>query len=54
VRSLDELPGVVAGLAREGDLIITMGAGSIGGVGDRILGAIQSRNDPAAAGGGRV
>jgi UDP-N-acetylmuramate--alanine ligase len=40
VPSLDELPGAVASLAREGDLIVTMGAGSIGTVGDRILAAI--------------
>jgi UDP-N-acetylmuramate--alanine ligase len=40
VASIEELPGAVASLAREGDLIVTMGAGSIGTVGDRILAAI--------------
>jgi UDP-N-acetylmuramate--alanine ligase len=40
VTSLDELPGAVARLVREGDLVVTMGAGSIGTVGDRILAAI--------------
>jgi UDP-N-acetylmuramate--alanine ligase len=40
VASLDDLPGAVASLARNGDLIVTMGAGSIGTVGDRILAAI--------------
>ena len=54
VRSLDDLPSAVATLARDGDLVITMGAGSIGGVGDRILAAIRSRDDAAAAGGGRT
>jgi UDP-N-acetylmuramate-alanine ligase len=41
----------VAGLARKGDLILTLGAGSIGTVGDRILerlrGAGVSAGDPA-------
>jgi UDP-N-acetylmuramate--alanine ligase len=51
VRALDELPAAVAGLARKGDLILTLGAGSIGTVGDRILerlrGAGVSAGDPA-------
>ncbi len=37
VKSLQELPSAVASLARTGDLVITLGAGSIGAVGDRIL-----------------
>jgi len=37
VKGLDDLPGEVAGIARSGDLVITLGAGSIGGVADRIL-----------------
>jgi UDP-N-acetylmuramate--alanine ligase len=37
VKGLDDLPGAVAGLARSGDLVITLGAGSIGAIGDRIL-----------------
>jgi UDP-N-acetylmuramate--alanine ligase len=37
VKSLQELPSAVASLARSGDLVITLGAGSIGAVGDRIL-----------------
>ena len=41
VRALDEIPDRVAALARPGDLVITLGAGSIGGVGDRILEAIR-------------
>ena len=41
IRTLDQLPESVAALAREGDLVITLGAGSIGGIGDRILDAIR-------------
>jgi len=37
VRPLDALAGYVARLARPGDLVITLGAGSIGTVGERIL-----------------
>ena len=37
VKGLDDLPREVARIARQGDLVITLGAGSIGGVGDRIL-----------------
>jgi UDP-N-acetylmuramate--alanine ligase len=35
-----DLPGRVASLAKAGDLVITLGAGSIGAVGDRILTAL--------------
>jgi UDP-N-acetylmuramate--alanine ligase len=48
VRGLEDLPARVAALARPGDLIVTMGAGSIGGVGDRILESIR------ASGGGEA
>ena len=41
VASLDDLPAAVAALARAGDLIVTMGAGSIGSVGQRILDVID-------------
>ena len=44
VRTLDDLPAAVAALARPGDLVITLGAGSIGGSGDRILDAIGRRS----------
>ncbi len=40
VTALDDVPAAVASLARPGDLVLTLGAGSIGGVGDRILEAI--------------
>jgi UDP-N-acetylmuramate--alanine ligase len=41
VRTLDELPGAVARIAREGDVVITLGAGSIGTVGRRLLEELQ-------------
>jgi UDP-N-acetylmuramate--alanine ligase len=44
VRTLDDLPAAVAALARSGDLVITLGAGSIGGTADRILHAIRRRS----------
>jgi UDP-N-acetylmuramate--alanine ligase len=37
---VEDIPAVVAQLARPGDLVITLGAGSIGGVGDRIRAAL--------------
>jgi UDP-N-acetylmuramate--alanine ligase len=37
VPDVDDVPAAVAGIVRAGDLVITMGAGSIGGCGDRIL-----------------
>jgi UDP-N-acetylmuramate--alanine ligase len=43
-KSLDALPDAVAALVGEGDLVVTMGAGSIGSVGDRILTAISGRS----------
>jgi UDP-N-acetylmuramate--alanine ligase len=42
VKALDTVPAAVASLARRGDLVLTLGAGSIGGVGDRILDAIRA------------
>jgi UDP-N-acetylmuramate--alanine ligase len=44
VRALEDVPAAVAGLARRGDLVVTMGAGSIGTTADRILAAIRSRD----------
>jgi UDP-N-acetylmuramate--alanine ligase len=48
VQSLDEVPASVASLARAGDLVITLGAGSIGGVADRILEALREPGRPQA------
>jgi UDP-N-acetylmuramate--alanine ligase len=41
VKALDALPAAVAALARGGDLVITLGAGSIGTVADRILAELR-------------
>jgi UDP-N-acetylmuramate--alanine ligase len=43
VKSLDDIPDAVARLTEPGDLVLTLGAGSIGTAGDRILDAIRSR-----------
>jgi UDP-N-acetylmuramate--alanine ligase len=43
VGNLEHLPEAVAGLVKAGDLVITLGAGSIGGVGDRILERVRAR-----------
>jgi UDP-N-acetylmuramate--alanine ligase len=53
VPPLDRLPEAVAGLARPGDLVITLGAGSIGTVGERILELLRARRAQPAANGGR-
>jgi UDP-N-acetylmuramate--alanine ligase len=36
VETVDEVPEALAAVVREGDVVITMGAGSIGGVPGRI------------------
>jgi UDP-N-acetylmuramate--alanine ligase len=36
VETVDEMPDAIATLARNGDVVITMGAGSIGGVCGRL------------------
>jgi UDP-N-acetylmuramate--alanine ligase len=41
VRSIDAIPGEIRSIARAGDLVLTLGAGSIGAVGDRILAALK-------------
>jgi len=40
VRDLADVPAAVARLSRPGDVVITLGAGSIGALGDRILAAL--------------
>jgi UDP-N-acetylmuramate--alanine ligase len=54
VPSLEDLPAVVAGLVHAGDLVVTMGAGSIGTASDRILAAIRDRQATASSNGGRA
>jgi UDP-N-acetylmuramate--alanine ligase len=41
VRPIDAVPAAVARRARPGDIVITLGAGSIGAVGERILRALR-------------
>jgi UDP-N-acetylmuramate--alanine ligase len=41
VRALDDIPAAVAAVARPNDLVITLGAGSIGSMPDRILEALK-------------
>ena len=48
VPALDEVPAAVAAIARPGDMVITLGAGSIGGTGERILEAIRHRRTQPA------
>jgi UDP-N-acetylmuramate--alanine ligase len=43
VKALDEIPAMVASIARANDLVITLGAGSIGTLPERILAALQPR-----------
>jgi UDP-N-acetylmuramate--alanine ligase len=43
VRAIDDVPAGVAAIARAGDLVITLGAGSIGAVGPKVLAAIAAR-----------
>jgi UDP-N-acetylmuramate--alanine ligase len=47
VRQVAELPAALAGLARAGDLVLLLGAGSIGGVGTDVMTALDT-----SAGGG--
>ncbi len=49
-RGLDEVAPLVAGLARPGDLVLTLGAGPIGGIGGPLLRALEA----SAAGAGRA
>jgi UDP-N-acetylmuramate--alanine ligase len=50
LKSLDELPQVLAGIARDGDVVLTMGAGSIGAASHELPAALQA----LAAQGGRA
>jgi UDP-N-acetylmuramate--alanine ligase len=53
VRRLDEVAVAVARLARPGDLVLTLGAGSIGTVADRILAELRAPAEGKAARGAR-
>ena len=43
VRSLDDVPAQVSGRAQAGDLVVMLGAGSIGSSGLKVLGALRRR-----------
>jgi UDP-N-acetylmuramate--alanine ligase len=45
VPEVGDLPARVAAIAKSGDLVITLGAGSIGAVPERILAALAARSD---------
>jgi UDP-N-acetylmuramate--alanine ligase len=49
VKSLDEVPAEVVRLARPGDVVITLGAGSIGALPERILAALRAGESRAPA-----
>ena len=54
VPALEDVPAAVATMAQPGDLVITLGAGSIGGTGERILEALRHRRtQPAGSRGGQ-
>jgi UDP-N-acetylmuramate--alanine ligase len=44
VRSIDDLPAALAEMARPGDLVLTMGAGSIGTVAGRFVAELEKRH----------
>ena len=50
VKALHDLPAAVTRIARPNDLVITLGAGSIGTMPDRILAALKARSDVAEGG----
>jgi UDP-N-acetylmuramate--alanine ligase len=52
VKALDDVPAAVARIARPNDLVITLGAGSIGTLPDRILAALRTTRSADAEGGG--
>ena len=41
VKSIDDIPSAIAAMAQDGDLVLTLGAGSISAAGDRILKALN-------------
>jgi UDP-N-acetylmuramate--alanine ligase len=49
LKSLDELPQVLAGIVRDGDVVLTMGAGSIGAVAQDLPAALRASATPGGA-----
>ena len=52
--TLDEALALVSDVARSGDLVVTLGAGSIGGLGDRLLAARQKAVDAGCRPGSEI
>lgn len=52
VPALGDVPGAVARVARPGDVVITLGAGSIASVPDQLIARLESGTDASATGGG--
>jgi UDP-N-acetylmuramate--alanine ligase len=48
VPRLDDLPAAIARVAQTGDVVITLGAGSIGTIQERVIDALKARTTPAA------
>jgi UDP-N-acetylmuramate--alanine ligase len=49
LKSLDELPQVLAGIVRDGDVVLTMGAGSIGAAAQELPAALLATGNPGGA-----
>jgi UDP-N-acetylmuramate--alanine ligase len=49
VRKLDDMAAAVADLSRPGDLVLTLGAGSIGGLATALLAELERRHGPREA-----
>jgi UDP-N-acetylmuramate--alanine ligase len=49
VRRLEDVAAAVADLARPGDLVLTLGAGSIGGLATALLAELEQRYGPREA-----
>ena len=49
LKSLDQLPQVLAGILRDGDVVLTMGAGSIGAAAQELAAALQASLNPGGA-----
>ena len=49
VKPLDDVPAAVAGIAQPGDVVITLGAGSIGSIAPRVIEALERRRSERRA-----
>jgi UDP-N-acetylmuramate--alanine ligase len=50
VPRLEQMAAALADLARAGDLVLTLGAGSIGGLASALVGELERRHGPKEAG----